>query len=79
MQNLPWLGIAVIIHFGGLQFAKETKGATREIGVDHQVLQTHDETVASKHGHKPGYASGRNEFASCLTAIGQTQRCHIFH
>ena len=72
MQYLARLRVPVIIYLVGLQFAECSKRAPRKVGIHDQVLQTHDEAVASEDRHEPRNASCRNEFVLRPTSVRQT-------
>ena len=59
VQDLARLGIAIRIVLLGLQRAEDIQRAARELGIDQDVLQRDDQTVAAEGRHEPRQARRR--------------------
>ena len=79
VRHLSRLRVPIVVHFGRLELCQTLERAPGEIWIDHHVLQTHDQTVATEDADEPGNPGGGQQLVRTLLISRKAQGRHIFH
>ena len=77
--DLAGLGVAPVVHFGGLQLGQLLEGAKGEGAVEERALQAHDQAVAPEYGDEPGHARRREPHVGLEVVVVEAQRPQVLH